>query len=391
MNAFIDLTGEEQILELVSFTATLLGDKHPDFAATCAKKISMGEATEVLSDLIGHSSTFYGGDADITSILNSISRLLCMLKPEETTVLVKKLADSLSSSDNVGHESTRMKILGNLFNNLKPTSASRFDAYIALLELAGRTGNISAVSGSFAQLDGWVSEWQVSAEQRCTLFETLHRITHQQNQSKESSGFLIKLLEQYEQNDSGDSASAASYAKKLISLSLADPELFNMEPILRLKAVQNLKSEKCFELFSIFQTGDLDSYKTWAVANSAIFEELGLDQNEMICKVRLLRLAHLCAKSPVVEFAAIATALGVDADDVEEWIIDVIRVGLVEAKVDQVNERVYVNRSKCTKFDREQWEELKNKLTAWQKNLAQCQRVIKTVKLQIDEAPRLGR
>ena len=36
-----------------------------------------------------------------------------------------------------------------------------------------------------------------------------------------------------------------------------------------------------------------------------------------------------------------------------------IRVGLVEAKVDQVNQRVHVNRSKCTKFDQSQWEELR--------------------------------
>ena len=177
----------------------------------------------------------------------------------------------------------------------------------------------------------------------------------------------------------------------------------------------------------------------------------------MLRKIRLLSLAYLCAENTSVDFSAVATALGVETADVEMWIIDgeswqvvctvdgivmaqslrtsanlpglilplarscaVIRVGLVEAKVDQVNQRVHVNRSKCTKFDQSQWEELrvshnysicfhlvfrqsydkskkltlfrfpchlvaKNRLTGWSKNLAQCQRVMKTVKLQIDE------
>lgn len=383
MNAFIDLTGQEQILELVAYTATLLGDTDPNFAANCEAKIINGQATEVLSELIGHSKSFYAGGQDITSILNSISRLLCMLKPDETTALVKLLAQSLASEENVGQESSRMKILGNLFNNLKPTSPSRFDAYIALLELAGRTGNIPAISGSFTQLDGWIAEWQVSLDQCLTLYETLYRITEKHNYSKESAGFLIKLLEKQDGAESTDKAK--SHAIKLIAMSLADPELFNMEKILQLKAVQNIKSEKSFELFSVFQSGNLDQYKSWTEANPKIFEELGLNKEDMLQKIRLLSLAHLCAKAPVVEFSAIARTLGIDTDDVEEWMIDVIRVGLVEAKVDQVNERVYVNRSKCTKFDREQWDELKSKLTAWQKNLAQCQRVMKTVKLQIDE------
>lgn len=394
MNAFIDLTGEEQILELVAYTATLVKDSEPDFASTCEAKISNGQATEVLSDLIGRSNTFYGGKKDVTSILNSISRLLCMLKPEETTVLVQKLAQALVSEETKGHEQSRMKILGNLFNNLKPNSPSRFDAYIALLELAGRTGSINAVSGSFDQLETWIAEWQISTEQCRELYEALHRATHQHDWTKESANFLTKLLEQYNGADAASLKASKAYATKLIGLSLADPDLFNMDSVLALSAVQNLKSEKCFELFNVFQSGNLDNYKAWVAANPKILDELGLDASEMLRKIRLLSLAYLCAKSSVVDFAAIASTLGVDADEVEMWIIDVIRVGLVEAKVDQVNEKVVVSRSKCTKFDKEQWEELRDKLSAWQRNLAQCQRVMKNVKLQIDDAskaPRLGR
>lgn len=392
MNAFIDLTGEEQILELVAYTAAQLGEE--SFASDCQSKISNGQATEVLSDLIKHSNTFYAGGQDITSILNSIARLLCMLKPEETSALVKQLAGSLSSEDNVGQEESRMKILGNLFNNLKPTSPSRFDAYVALIELAGRTSNVDTVAGSFEQLDEWVAEWQISTEQCRVLYETLHRVTQNSGWTKQSSSFLIKLLQHCEGTDPESIKASKLHGTKLIALSLSDPELFNMESILRLKAVQALKSEKCFELLSVFQEGNLHKYNEWASANASVLEELSLDTGEMLRKIRLLSLAYLCADTTIVDFSAVADALGIEASDVEEWIIDVIRVGLVEAKVDQLGQKIYVSRSKCTKFNGEQWEELRSKLSAWQKNLAACQRVLKNVKIQVDDSskgPRMGR
>jgi len=56
MNAFIDLTGEEQLKELVVYTATLLAQEEPDFAEKCQTLIANGQATQVLSDLIGHST-----------------------------------------------------------------------------------------------------------------------------------------------------------------------------------------------------------------------------------------------------------------------------------------------------------------------------------------------
>lgn len=69
----------------------------------------------------------------------------------------------------------------------------------------------------FSRLDGWVAEWQITNEQCRVLYETLHRITLQQNLTKESAAFLTKLLEYY----SGDAESlkaSKAFAKKLIGL-----------------------------------------------------------------------------------------------------------------------------------------------------------------------------
>ena len=59
-------------------------------------------------------------------------------------------------------------------------------------------------------------------------------------------------------------------------------------------------------------------------------------------QVRLLNLAYICAGHNTVAFGTIASALSIDESAIEEWVIDLIRVGLVEAKVDQVNSQVIV-------------------------------------------------
>ena len=77
--------------------------------------------------------------------------------------------------------------------------------------------------------------------------------------------------------------------------------------------------------------------------------------------------------------------------------LKVIRTGLVEAKVDQLNKQVIVSRATRSTFDKAQWQTLHSRLKAWQKNLADVQRVLTNVQTQLDARPtaptgqRLGR
>ena len=82
----------------------------------------------------------------------------------------------------------------------------------------------------------------------------------------------------------------------------------------------------------------------------------------------------------------------------------VVRAGLVEAKIDELNAKIIVrfvgavwavvarlllthqnamcSRSTFTAFGINQWRDLKVRLEAWQKNISDVQRVLSTVKLQ---------
>jgi len=71
-----------------------------------------------------------------------------------------------------------------------------------------------------------------------------------------------------------------------------------------------------------------------------------------------------------VPYATLASALQVDQSEVEKWVIDVIRAGLVSGKLSQSSRVFHITRSTSRAFERDQWVTLEQRLVAWQTGLA---------------------
>jgi translation initiation factor 3 subunit M len=54
---------------------------------------------------------------------------------------------------------------------------------------------------------------------------------------------------------------------------------------------------------------------------------------------------------------------------VESWVIAAVGSGLLEAKMDQLVQKVMVERCVVRQFDMNQWKILQNRLQAWKKNV----------------------
>lgn len=133
------------------------------------------------------------------------------------------------------------------------------------------------------------------------------------------------------------------------------------------------------------QASQFEAFDSWRGSNAGTFAELGISEVDLSRKMRLLQLAYLCSRARTLSFAQIAASLSVTEDEVEMWMIDVIRAGLVEAKVDQVNAVVQVTRSTNATFNSSQWSDLRTRLLQWKKNITHCQGVLATTKQQINE------
>lgn len=59
----------------------------------------------------------------------------------------------------------------------------------------------------------------------------------------------------------------------------------------------------------------------------------------------------------------------IPSEEVELWVIDVIRAGLVEGKLSQLNQTFLIHRSTYRSFGKHEWEEVAGRLDIWRQSL----------------------
>ncbi|KAK2836830.1 hypothetical protein FQN49_006678 [Arthroderma sp. PD_2] len=98
--------------------------------------------------------------------------------------------------------------------------------------------------------------------------------------------------------------------------------------------------------------------------------------------MRLLTLTSLAAKSPTrsLPYEDIASALRIDRADVEKWVIDTIRAGLVEGKLSQLKGEFLVHRATYRVFGEKQWREVQGRLMVWRQSLENVLEVVRSEK-----------
>jgi translation initiation factor 3 subunit M len=89
-------------------------------------------------------------------------------------------------------------------------------------------------------------------------------------------------------------------------------------------------------------------------------------------------MASLCAStnSKEIPYKLIAKALQIPLEDVEMWVIDVIRAGLVEGKLSQQKKMFLVHRTTYRVFGEKQWREVATRLEQWKESLRTVKEVI---------------
>ena len=101
--------------------------------------------------------------------------------------------------------------------------------------------------------------------------------------------------------------------------------------------------------------------------------------------MRLLTLASLAASTPSrsLPYAHVARALQVPAEDVEMWVIDVIRAGLVEGKLSQLNQTFLIHLSTYRVFGEKQWTEVQGRLDTWRGSLNGVLEVVRNERIKM--------
>ena len=115
---------------------------------------------------------------------------------------------------------------------------------------------------------------------------------------------------------------------------------------------------------------DYEDFVAEAGGEDHALKPLGIDP--VACKryVRILSLCSLAAEHEEVPYSAIATTLKLPSDaEVETWVIAAVNSGLLQAKMDQLAQKVMVERCVVRRFDLEKWKALQTKLALWKQNI----------------------
>ncbi|PCH40893.1 PCI-domain-containing protein [Wolfiporia cocos MD-104 SS10] len=381
VSIFAEGTYAEQIRELVDYIArSRPEEERPAFVQPFVDVLETTESqgpieedearrkkvlTMVLGEVKGLGD---GSDKEIEGFFNLlVSHYIVLLSgnadaKEQLATLLQTIA---ASPD---HTLIKYRALSNIFNALPRRSSLRLLVYKTLLELASAHDELELLGLSRVDVEKWLSEWDVSQEEKSAFLQSIasaYTTCGQPEAAYECSLSYIRSL-------SPSSPSAQAAAVDIIAAALRLPTLFDFDAVFRLDAVVAAKEHELFSLLQIFLNDGLPEYRAWAEAHPDVFAKYDLDRTQLERKIRLLGLATLGFQNigRDLPYATIASTIQVEPSEVERWVIDVIRAGLLSGRLSQTSQTLHITRATVRTFERPQWEALEKRLLAWKSGLA---------------------
>jgi len=390
MATYIDFTpDEEQALLLAQFLNTILKTKGKEtgdsFYEDCTKLVTDSRA-ELWNKLLDEAPILFSeaSEKDVEGFFYSITSLLKRLGPEAVRQTLPRLLKAITSSAE-DKSLLRLRILGSIYNILDTHPTVRYEIFNTVMNFASASKHPEIIIPQFRDIERRISEWGIDEKQMRDLYKRIRDLYRQSNKSVDAYKWTVKYvstLSGTQDEVTTESVNAVLDAIKSVAVYQFDG-LLDVTPIKQLE--KDSKYSKIYQLLKIFAGETLDAFKSFTNANPGYLKQLGLDEDQLTHKMKLLTLASLAASNHEITYAAIAKALQINADDVEGWVITAISEGLLEAKMNQLKNTVRVTRSIQRVFTRAQWKYLSENLAAWKKNIQILLQTLQDCKYQTQQ------
>jgi translation initiation factor 3 subunit M len=265
-------------------------------------------------------------------------------------------------------------------------SDSRYYVFLAILKVIKATNSSISFEALTPQLETniplWLSAWQLDDEDARNLYVSIADVAITTGNESLSYKYLLHALETIPPDTASEEASI-DLAKRTLRAALINPAVTDFTPLTASDAIQAIRKSdsNLFDLLEIFSSDDYTSYTDFLETNDLSSLGISEDQAQVLStKIRLLTLATIAASSQTrsVPYSSIATALQIPSDDVEMWVIDTIRAGLIEGKLSQLKQELLVQRATYRVFGEKQWAEIQGRLMVWRRTLESVLQAVKT-------------
>ncbi|KAH9403533.1 Eukaryotic translation initiation factor 3 subunit M [Tyrophagus putrescentiae] len=354
VETFIDITEKEQCEELREYMLALGAAIPPN--PTDSYLTDLSQIISVCDIVFKNVER----EAEVEMVLNSIVSVLIFEgtsnNSEACSALVASFCDQLAKTSHQKMAAINFRVLQNLFNGLTNNAAMRFRVCNTIVKLSAVSGQMRQVVNNLGQLKKWFPVEVLGAEKIQSLLRLLHSILMEHRQPELAHKVMVELLTTYTDENASQ---AREDARKCIVAAIADPHTFLMDYLLALKAGENLAA-----------------YLEFAKVNANQIETLALSHEANLQKMRLLTFMQMAETKKELPYADIQKELQLAAEQVELFVIEVLKTKLVKAHIDQANRRVVVSCTMHRTFGRAQWSQLRDTLNKCDRNMASVQQTL---------------
>lgn len=268
------------------------------------------------------------------------------------------------------------KILSTLYNN--SPSQFRLPIFNALLKLTKEHNLYELFGHRIQSIQSSLREWEASAEDSRAVYVALADLCQDAEDNTKATDFLTRAVETFTAGEESNSLTI-----RAVNAVLNEKERLTVDDLLILPAVKDLQhtSSGHYELLNLLSSGQLADAKQFNASHESFYSANSVSQPIVEYKFRILTVASLAARQDnrKLRYPDVSRALEVPESEVETWIIETIKSGLVEGKLSQPSSVFLVHRATYRTFEHEQWEEVSAKLASWKESLQGILEVIANV------------
>ncbi|KAI1736926.1 hypothetical protein F4680DRAFT_244193 [Xylaria scruposa] len=299
-----------------------------------------------------------------------------ILQSDNPAMFLPRVCDNLTkpiTSSPINGPGLALNTLTTIFNMLKPDEELRFHVFMAILKFLKIHGMFENLKPYLKSLDDWMEEWEVDSKSQRQAYEAIADAARESGDAYTSYQYILKALRTFE-DDKVKDEDAQAIALRALKTALHSPTQYDFQDLLNVPCVQALSETHpvYFELLTIFAEKDLEDYNQFREEHEGWVQKEHLDVEKLQTKMRLLTFASLAARTPTREipYNEIAAALQIPMEEVELWVIDVIRAQLVEGRMSQQTKVFLVHRTTYRVFGEKQWRQLGDLVDTWRDTLA---------------------
>lgn len=361
---FIDLALDDQAQELRAYLKSL--------GAEISTEKSPKGVEDDLHKIIGVCDTCFkdAPEQEIEGVLNGIVSMLVTIPLERAENLVLAFCEKLTKATGQNLKMITLRVMWLLFQSLDETSPMRYHVYFHLVQIARSVDQMKHVFKDVNHLKSQFATCPPSNEQMQKLLRLLHEALLASKNSEQASKVMVELLGTY---TTENASQAREDAQRCILAALADPKTFLLDPLLALKPVRFLEGELIHDLLSVFVSEKLSSYQQFYQNHKEFVNGLGLNHEQNMKKMRLLTFMQLAEDNPEMSFQKLQEELQLKPEEVEPFVIDVLKTRLVRARLDQSAQKVHISSTMHRTFGQPQWLQLRDILLSWKQNVVGVQ------------------